>query len=84
MITTLRESKAKLSALVELAAHGEEVVITVHGKPKARLSPISPRQPAGQSRGKWLDELQTLRTRHTIKTGNSSADILDEIRGDRL
>ena len=37
MITTLREGKAKLSALVESAARGEEVVIMVRGKPRARL-----------------------------------------------
>ena len=31
----LREAKAKLSALVEEAAHGETAVITRHGKPRA-------------------------------------------------
>jgi len=40
MITTLRESKAKLSALVALAQGGEDVIITVRGKPKARLTGI--------------------------------------------
>ena len=32
MTSTLRETKAKLSEMVKLAANGEEVVITVHGK----------------------------------------------------
>ncbi len=31
----LREAKARLSALVEGAAHGETAVITRHGKPRA-------------------------------------------------
>ena len=31
----LREAKAKLSALVEGAAHGEAALITRHGRPRA-------------------------------------------------
>ena len=31
----LRDAKAKLSALVEDAAHGETAIITRHGKPRA-------------------------------------------------
>ena len=38
MIKTLRESKAKLSELVEQASRGEDVLITVRGKVKARLT----------------------------------------------
>lgn len=37
MIAALRESKTRLSELVILAGAGEEVIIMVHGKPKARL-----------------------------------------------
>ena len=33
----MRLAKAKLSALLELVASGQEVVITSDGKPKARL-----------------------------------------------
>ncbi len=36
----LREAKAKLSALVEEAAHGETAVITRHGKPRAIIMGI--------------------------------------------
>lgn len=35
---TLKEAKARLSELVELAASGERVVITKHGKPVIQLS----------------------------------------------
>ena len=38
MVMTLRESKAKLSHLVDLASRGEEVLITVRGRVKARLT----------------------------------------------
>lgn len=37
---SVREAKAQLSALVGRAAKGEEVVITWHGQPKARLAPM--------------------------------------------
>ena len=38
MTTTLSQSQADLPRLVELANQGEDVVITVEGKPKARLT----------------------------------------------
>ena len=84
MIATLRESKAKLSALVERAAGGEEVIITVRGKPKARLCPIieaSPDQP--QEREKWAKHLRETRAAYSVGTHDSGSEILSEIREDR-
>ena len=43
MIATVRESKARLSELVERAASGEEVLITVNERPKARLVAAQPK-----------------------------------------
>jgi prevent-host-death family protein len=40
MQLTLYESKTQLSALVDRAAAGEEIVITKYGKPRARLVPL--------------------------------------------
>ena len=37
----LYEAKTDLSALVEAAAAGEEIIIAKHGKPKAKLVPLS-------------------------------------------
>lgn len=37
---TLKQAKARLAALVDLAERGEVVVITKGGKPVARLEPI--------------------------------------------
>jgi prevent-host-death family protein len=36
----VRAAKAKLSALLELVASGQEVIITSDGEPKAVLSPV--------------------------------------------
>ena len=37
---TVSTLKASLSKFLELVRHGEEVIITDHGKPVGRLSPI--------------------------------------------
>jgi prevent-host-death family protein len=52
----LAEAKAHLSALVERAAAGEEIVIAKGGKPKARLVPLPdpPKRPFGIARH-WPD-----------------------------
>lgn len=42
MLVNIYEAKAKLSALIEKAQGGEEVVIARAGKPVARLAPIAP------------------------------------------
>ena len=36
----VRSAKAKLSALLDLVASGQEIIITSDGRPKARLAPI--------------------------------------------
>jgi prevent-host-death family protein len=38
MVKTLRESRANISKLVERASQGEDVLISVRGKVKARLT----------------------------------------------
>lgn len=53
---TLYEAKTHLSALVERAADGQEIVITKSGKPKAALVPLKvarARHRSGRGRGKW-------------------------------
>jgi prevent-host-death family protein len=53
---TLYEAKTHLSALVERAADGEEIVIAKGGKPKAVLAPLPDTRPVrkpGQGRGRW-------------------------------
>jgi len=53
---SLYEAKTHLSALVERAAEGEEIVIAKSGKPKARLVPmddVRPLRERGRGRGEW-------------------------------
>ena len=53
---SLYEAKTNLSALVERAARGEEIVIAKSGKPRAALVPLTdvrPLRKSGQGRGKW-------------------------------
>jgi prevent-host-death family protein len=50
----LYEAKTNLSALVDAAAAGEEIVIAKNGKPRARLSPMErPPAPTPQRFGFW-------------------------------
>ena len=53
---SLYQAKTNLSALVERAAEGEEIVIAKSGKPKALLVPLGdvhPLRRPGQGRGQW-------------------------------
>jgi len=82
MIATLRESKARLSALVARAQSGEDVVITVHGEPRARLTAIRPDSRA--SRVRWAAGLRRLQRKHATRKHAGSADsIIRELREDR-
>ncbi len=53
----VREAKAQFSALVDRAAAGEEIVITWHGRPRARMLPLA--EPPGKLRvdRKWLESM---------------------------
>jgi prevent-host-death family protein len=52
---SLYEAKTHLSALVEEAADGEEIVVTKHGKAKARLVRLEPETAVREPRrlGVW-------------------------------
>lgn len=50
---SVRAAKAKLSALLELVASGQEVTITSDGKPKAVLSPVDRRPARKAFTGTW-------------------------------
>ena len=80
MIATLRESKTRLSELVNLASSGEEILITVHGQPKARILPVSePRSDTAD----WLRELSALRLSLGQASTAQQPSALDEVREDR-
>jgi prevent-host-death family protein len=85
MVTTLRESKAKLSELVERASRGEDVLITVRGTVKARLTKVES-SPAGFDGRAWVGELRALQqaTKRRRKPKLAIERILAEHRADRV
>jgi antitoxin (DNA-binding transcriptional repressor) of toxin-antitoxin stability system len=90
MTATLSKSQAELPRLVEIASQGEDVVITVEGKPKARLTRPNVAPGNGESPKSPVDlivrvkELATLRGKYfTGKAGLTVDQILDETRADR-
>jgi prevent-host-death family protein len=83
MVKTLRESKAKLSELVDLASRGEDVLISVRGKVKARLTGVQVSAPAAGPT--WARQLRALhRTCSSGKASVSVERILSEQRADRV
>ncbi len=83
MVTTLRESKARLSELVNLASRGEDVLITVRGKVKARLTRAT--APGSSRNGRaWARELRALQRKYRARRSRISVDqILSESRQER-
>jgi prevent-host-death family protein len=84
MVKTLRESKAKLSELVARASNGEEILITVRGQVKARLTKADiPKAALGAA---WAKELRTLQRSMTarLKPRLTIEHILAEEREDRV
>jgi prevent-host-death family protein len=84
MTATLRETKAKLSEMVRRAANGEEILITVHGKVRARLTQPAPKRSPADNR-KWVRELAALRRKYnTGNLGRTAEEIISEGREERL
>jgi len=84
MIATLRETKAKLSRMVKLAANGEEVLITVHGKQMAKLVGL-PKRAKKLDKKKWLAELARLRRKYsTGRVAMTAQEIQDENRAEHF
>jgi antitoxin (DNA-binding transcriptional repressor) of toxin-antitoxin stability system len=90
MTATLSKSQAELPRLVEIASQGEDVVITVEGKPKARLTRPNVVPGNGSSPKNPVDltvrvkELATLRDKYrTGQAGLTVDQILAETRADR-
>lgn len=83
MITTLRDGKAHLSELVERASHGEDVLITVRGKVKAKLTRAEVTFDA-KDRKAWIRELRAIQRKYTVNSKTSSEKIFSELREDRI
>jgi len=74
----VRAAKAKLSALLDLVASGQEVTITSDGKPKAKLIPAEPRE-----RGKVFQGMGEFLMSQPIHGGPSAEETVREDRDSR-
>jgi prevent-host-death family protein len=64
MRKSVRELKDQLSQCVRRVARGEEIIVTSHNRPVAKLVPLTTRQKESlMSRSELLDELADLRER---------------------
>ena len=72
----IREARARLSTLVDMAAAGETVVITRHGRESALLGPVAPRTGA-------LPSLEEFRARILHQARGLSEDIVVARRQER-
>lgn len=85
MITNLREAKSNLSQLVQLAADGEEIVITVRGRPTARLTCLAPKEARSVGREEWAAELgRAAEAARKTQPKATSQRFWDELREERL
>ena len=83
MIVSIRESKARLSELVGKAEAGEEIMITVRGRPAARIVGI-PRAVREVEMRSWAKERHAaLKQTFSGSASDSSSDILNELRSER-
>lgn len=74
------EAKARLSQLIERVAQGEEVLVTRHGKPVARL--VAPEPLAdGKAVADWAAELRAFRrgVDRGTKSGKGAGSTLHEL-----
>jgi len=83
MIVSVRESKARLSELMARAIEGEEVVITVRGRPTARLVPVNPVGSRADMK-KWAEDRRNELQAQTFVGEGSSRTILEDLREDRF
>jgi prevent-host-death family protein len=82
MIVSLRESKTNLSRLVSLAEGGQDILITVRGKPRARLTAV-PRI-AQPDMTAWKTRLERLQKRYAASKASLKAeDVIADLREER-
>lgn len=75
----VRAAKAKLSALLELVAGGQEVTITSDGVPKAVLSPVTKRERRKVFTGTW----EHLKKMPPWRGGQTAEELIREDRDGR-
>lgn len=82
MIVNLKSAKAHLSRLVETASKGEEIWLTVRGKPKARLCPLA-EKPTPTDTEAWVHSLSDARAKYGRQRNPApSQELWDDVRGE--
>jgi prevent-host-death family protein len=67
------EAKTRLPALLDLVARGQDIVITRHDRPVARLVPVD--RPI--ARGELFRRVRGLRSKLRLSRGETPADLID-------
>lgn len=80
MHVPLSDAKARLTDLVRQAEAGEEVVLTRHGRPAARIVPVAPTT-SGAARTQLLTRLQLSASRN-LHPGSEAARSQDFLYDD--
>ena len=78
MDISVSDAKALLTDLVRRAEQGEEVVLTRHGQPVARIAPVATPKPTAAQKRAILDEI-IARAQRNIRPGPSLKEIEDEM-----
>ncbi len=73
------EAKTHLPQLLERVAQGEEFTITRHGKPVARLVPVSPARPRPDIQ-QLISDMRAFRKGNTLGEDLSIRDLIEEGR----
>ena len=82
MIVNLKSAKAHLSRLVETASQGEEIWLTVRGRPKARLCPLA-KKPAETDTKAWVQSLSETRAKYGRQANSEKAqELWDDLRSE--
>jgi prevent-host-death family protein len=82
MISNLKSAKAHLSELVEKASQGEEIWLTVRGKPKARICPL-PNDQSAKDKIAWVESVREARAKYGQQNDPDDTQALwDELRGE--
>ena len=85
MITNLRDAKSNLSQLVRLAADGEDILITVRGRPTARLTGVVSKETQDHEREAWAAELSAAAEAARVGPRKATSQpFWDELREERL
>lgn len=75
MHVSLSEAKARLADLVRQAEAGEEIVLTRHGRPAARIVAFAP-VPMGEARARLIERLRASVASHLRPAAAESQDFL--------